>query len=182
VLSFYGPLPPASWRFTRTAFGRPELDPHFALRFSLANAPTLVACAVSRDEVGVDVEPLARGEDVLRVAASVLSPREHEALRRLPPSAMADRALTLWTLKEAYVKARGLGLSMPVDALTFTFDDALVTLDVEPALPEGGGATDFMILDRAGHRIAVAAERAGGREPRLRVTETIPLLDPVPRV
>jgi 4'-phosphopantetheinyl transferase len=182
VLSSYAPLPPSAWRFTRNAFGRPELDPRFRLRFSLANAPTLVACAVSRDEVGVDVEPLARGEDVLRVAASVLSPRENAALLRVPRSAVPDHALTLWTLKEAFVKARGRGLSMPVDELTFTVEDGRVSLEVGPAVHDGGSAWHFRILDRAGHRLAVAAESAGGRAPRLRVSETIPLLDPVSRV
>jgi 4'-phosphopantetheinyl transferase len=177
ALSRYGPMQPAEWRFARNAFGRPELDPRFALRFSLANSPTLVACAVSRDEVGLDVEPLTRGADVLRVAVSVLSPGERGALETLPAAARADRALTLWTLKEAYVKARGKGLSMPVDTLTFTIEDGRVSLEAGPELGDGR-AWHFRIVERAGHRISVAAERGGSREPLLRIAETVPLLGP----
>jgi 4'-phosphopantetheinyl transferase len=176
VLSSYGPLRPAEWHFTRNAFGRPELDPGFALRFSIANSPTLVACAVSRDEVGVDVEPLARGADVLRVAGSVLSPRERAALAALPATELADRALTLWTLKEAYVKGRGRGLSMPLDALTFTVEDGRASLEVGSALHDGS-AWQFRIVNRADHRISVAHERADSRELFLRITEAIPLLE-----
>jgi 4'-phosphopantetheinyl transferase len=177
ALSRYGPMQPAEWRFARNAFGRPELDPGFALRFSIANSPTLVACAVSRAEVGMDVEPLTRGADVLRVAGSILSPGERGALATLPAAARADRALTLWTLKEAYVKARGRGLSMPVDALTFTVEDGHVSLEVGPELCDDG-AWHFRTVDRAGHRLSVAAERGGAREPFLRIAETIPLLGP----
>jgi 4'-phosphopantetheinyl transferase len=58
----------------------------------------------------------------MAVAERFFSPLEVDALRRLPDHARRDLFFRYWTLKESYIKARGPGLAIPLDAFWFTFD------------------------------------------------------------
>jgi 4'-phosphopantetheinyl transferase len=174
VLSRYGTSRPADWRFTRNAHGRPELDPPGHLRFNLSNSPGLVGCAVALHEVGLDLEPHARAEAILRLAGRVFSDEERRALAALPESARAGRALSLWTLKEAYLKARGTGISLPLQEITFApAAPTPIAMTLGPSLGDDPARWHFRLLDHAGHRVALAT----GAALRLRARETIPLLD-----
>jgi len=112
---------PSSFRYRLGPHGRPSLDPPRTLDFNATNHPELVACAVARETVGVDLEPLARGDEILEIATSVFSAPERAALAALAASARRERAVSLWTLKEAYLKARGLGLSAPLQDIVIDF-------------------------------------------------------------
>ena len=119
ALSRYAPVEPAAWRFRTNRWGRPEIDvppPGIPpLRFNLSHTRGLVVCLVALGgEVGVDVERADRGRDLLPVAERFFSPTEVAALRALPPAAQRGRFLEYWTLKEAYIKARGMGLALPL--------------------------------------------------------------------
>jgi 4'-phosphopantetheinyl transferase len=159
ALSSYRPVEPAAWQFRATAHGRPELDPPCGLTFNLANHPTMVVCAIrARAELGVDVEPLTRGPEILEIADSVFAPRERTALRALPEPAQPDRALSLWTLKEAYIKARGLGLYLPLDGFAFSFDAARPQICFAPTITDSADRWTFRTTDLLDHRIALALE------------------------
>ena len=159
VLSVYAPHAPRDWRFRTGSHGRPELEPPSPLRFNLSHCDGLVACLVGLErEVGVDVEPAGQGADALALAEGICSAAERRALAELPGAAAREaQALTLWTLKEAYVKARGLGLSLPVASLTFTLAADRISLvdpaDAEPA-PERWRFAAFAL---GPHRAALAA-------------------------
>lgn len=179
ILSVCQSMDPAALRFATNPYGRPHLDPPCGLWFNLSNTTELVACGVSRDgEVGVDVEPLDRGPDVVEVADTVFSPRELRELRSIAdPAALRDRALDLWTLKESYIKARGMGLSLPLDRFSFVFDDpARLTIAIDPSLADDPARWRFRRLDVAGHRLAVCAERVAPRELDVRVHDVTELL------
>jgi 4'-phosphopantetheinyl transferase len=110
---------PAAWRFTRDSHGRPFIsyrqrsDP---LHFSLSHTDGFVACAVSRCErVGIDVEATDRRAAHLEIARTFFAPSELADLISLPPAQQKDRFFDLWTLKEAYAKARGMGLQIALD-------------------------------------------------------------------
>lgn len=126
ALSRHRPVARAAWQFRRNEYGRPELDPPCGLRFNLSNHPSLVACAVREGELelGCDLEPLDRGAEVLGIADTVFAPVELAELRALPAAAQPQRAVSLWTLKEAYIKARSMGLSLPLKEFAFSFDAA----------------------------------------------------------
>jgi len=105
---------PGELAFRSNAYGRPELDPPSRLRFNLTNTDGLVACVVSQDhDVGVDAEPLALADRVLEVAATVFGDDERATLARLDGATRREHAVRLWTCKEAYMKARGMGMSLP---------------------------------------------------------------------
>ena len=128
VLSSYLPgTAPADLRFVRGVAGRPVLaPPHDAsgIDFNLAHTRGLVALALTRGpHLGVDVE---RCEKIvpLAVARRFFSTIEADALDALPVDARPRRFLRLWTLKEAYLKAIGTGISGGLGSATFMIDDA----------------------------------------------------------
>jgi len=140
VLSRYVDVPPETWRFYRNEFGRPYVDwktmgvtPSLpGLLFNLSNTAGLVVCGVSsKHELGVDVEPLARHDQILGIANTVFAGPELEILPRLPTAERRRAAVDFWTLKEAYIKARGMGLSIPLEQFWYTLGDPIrIAFDV----------------------------------------------------
>jgi 4'-phosphopantetheinyl transferase len=182
VLSKYRAIPAAGWRFRRNEYGRPEVDPPCGLRFNLANHPSLVVCAVHEGEaqLGVDVEPLDRGKEVLDIATTVFAEAELSALRALPSASQPDRAVSLWTLKEAYIKARGMGLALPLKDFAFDFTGTSPRITFSPGLDDDPGRWRFLITDHEHHRIALAVESNGGAQPGLHLTKLEEFADPLP--
>jgi phosphopantetheine--protein transferase-like protein len=70
-------------------------------------------------EIGIDVEDITRTVDTDAVAPSVFSPAELADFREAGLEDRRDRFFSYWTLKESYIKARGMGLSLPLDAFWF---------------------------------------------------------------
>lgn len=97
------------------AYGKPSLAHgcgEGTLRFSLAHSRQMALFAFARGcEVGVDIESVHPMQDADRIAARFFSPREVAALRALPPEERQRAFFACWTRKEAYLKARGVGLS-----------------------------------------------------------------------
>lgn len=124
TLSRIEPLEPAAWRFSPTAAGRPEVaSPVSALRFNLSHTEGLVACAVTRTaDVGVDVEYRPRRVEISRVAPGVLTAGECADLDARSPEDRRRRFFEYWTLKEAYLKAVGLGFGLSPRKLHFRPD------------------------------------------------------------
>jgi 4'-phosphopantetheinyl transferase len=174
ALSQYHPLAPKAWYFKSNVHGRPAADPACGLLFNLSNSPGLVVCLISRGgEVGVDAEPYDRAEKVVEVAAEVFSPLELAQLQTLRSSERLDRAMSLWTLKEAYIKARGMGLALPLKKFSFLFGGAdAPRLELDPELDDEAGRWRFCLLEHAGHRIALMAEQV--TEPELELWEMRP--------
>ena len=137
ALSRHAPVSPELWRFDTTEHGRPEIAaPSSDLRFNVSNTHGLVACAVTLGrEVGIDVEQ-HRDDAPLDLVDSHFAPVERTALRALPAGDRARRFLELWTLKEAYIKARGLGLALPLDRFWFDLDGPTPRLSIAPELED----------------------------------------------
>jgi 4'-phosphopantetheinyl transferase len=118
ALSHFAPVTPEAWRFDTNPHGRPHIGLPLGyewLRFNLSHTEGLAVVAIARDiELGVDVEMTDRRIETAAVAARTFSPGE---LAQFTDN--TDLFYDYWTLKEAYVKARGLGLNLPLDSFTF---------------------------------------------------------------
>jgi 4'-phosphopantetheinyl transferase len=178
ALSAFHPLPLCDWRFVSNAYGKPSAIPERGLRFNLSNSPGLVVCLVSEGaEVGVDVEPVERSPRMLEVASRVFSPRELKQLEALSAAEKLDRALCLWTLKEAYIKARGMGLALPLEKISFLFGrGGAIRLELEDEVGDRATRWRFCLIDRAEHRIALMVEAHA--VPVFEMWQTRPLLTP----
>ncbi|HEX8213441.1 MAG TPA: 4'-phosphopantetheinyl transferase superfamily protein [Longimicrobium sp.] len=124
LLARYLEIRPDEMVFRYSAHGKPSLDGSAAdsgLRFNFSNAGGmgLAAFALGR-EVGVDLEELVRVADFASIAERFFSPAENEALLALPPKSRDAAFFTCWTRKEAYIKAVGEGLSIPLDSFDVT--------------------------------------------------------------
>jgi 4'-phosphopantetheinyl transferase len=186
VLSRYADVPPADWRFTRNAYGKPEiLEPPEAsllgrLCFNLSHTTDLAACAIVLDrEVGVDAEDVdRRGRDISEeLIRHCLSPQELACFRALPPEARKSSFFDYWTLKEAYLKARGFGLSLPIEAITFSWPSGVphsepAAVSFAPEIkddPQTWQLERFSPTER--HRIALAVRRPLGLDLRVVLRE-----------
>ena len=166
VLSHYQELAPRDWRFSTNANGKPEIAGQSSLRFNLSNTEGLVVCALARDsQVGVDVERLGRTSP-LEVARSYFAAAEVSSLEELPAHERARRFFDYWTLKESYIKARGLGLSVPLDRFWFQLErDRPPRLEIAPALDDDGECWQFIqCTPTPDHLVAVCIRRSEGRD------------------
>lgn len=148
--------------FSANEFGRPHisapascLDTHF----SLSHTDGLLALAVSSTyEVGLDVEDTQRPTQVAGIARSYFSPAEWRTLEHLEDADQREQFFSIWTLKEAYIKALGKGLSTDLSefSITITPDSAAVT-----GAPTGSPAAEtwqfFRLRPTPRHQLAVAA-------------------------
>lgn len=126
VLSRYECVPEASWRFERNSYGKPFVAaPRPGLYFSLTHTAGMVACAISPCvEVGVDAERVDRTCEYLTLSRRCFAPAEARSTESATPELLAERFFTFWTLKEAYVKARGMGLSLPLQGFEVRLGEA----------------------------------------------------------
>lgn len=120
LLSSYLSRRPQDVRFAYSNYGKPRLtdaDNTSDLRFNLTHSHDLALLAVTRGrDLGVDVERLRDMErDGEPLAERFFSPRETAVLRSLPPELRREAFFHCWTRKEAYIKANGKGLSLPLD-------------------------------------------------------------------
>jgi 4'-phosphopantetheinyl transferase len=136
ALSHYAPVNPCDWRFEAGPFGRPELSSAFAaldLRFNLSHTRGLAACAIARNRaVGIDVELLDTPTDLRAIAQTYFTRSECAQIDTAPSALKSQVFLSIWTLKEAYIKARGVGLSLPLKSFSVT----VVPPGIAPALDD----------------------------------------------
>ena len=95
-------------------YGKPYLPQLPDFHFSLSHSGTMALCAVSDEEVGCDIE-LPRGYDPA-IARRFFHPAEQEWLFSHPEAEQSGAFFRLWTCKESFVKALGLGLSLELDS------------------------------------------------------------------
>jgi 4'-phosphopantetheinyl transferase len=174
ALSRYASVAPGEWVFETEASGKPRLaGPEGAppLTFNISNTIGFVACIVALDRaVGVDVENVDRSSGVLNLADRCLAPGELRRVRSLPPALRVRGFLEHWTLKEAYVKARGTGLSVAPELVSFEIGGASVQLFLDPRT---GDRADRWEVYQASptdvHILAAAMERPRGGPPSIRL-------------
>lgn len=172
TLGRYLDIPSWLLRFTHNRYGKPELSDEAAvgrLRFNVSHSHDLALFAfASGREVGVDIEQIRADFAGMEVAERFFSPAEVTALKALPPEARVRSFFDCWTRKEAYIKARGEGLSHPLHRFTVSLGSgALISLSTEDE--QGAQRWSLMELFPAeGYCAALAVE---GGPPSLRCWE-----------
>ncbi len=161
--SYHSSLGPADWQFSTNDYGRPMVANRRMAGnnpvFSLSHTRGLVVLAICRSgELGVDVEFCRQFGDAARLSDQFFSAGESRDLNSLPESQQGQRYFDYWTLKEAYMKARGLGFAIPLRS--FSFDLSLpgkIGFSVEPGAGDRKEGWQFwQTRPNTTHRIAVA--------------------------
>ena len=164
LLGRYLDIAPGSISFSYSTHGKPALISESgsdAIRFNLSHSHGMALYAVSRGrELGVDLEYVRRDLEADQIAERFFSQSEIVALRALPLGLCKLAFFLCWTRKEAYIKARGEGLSMPLDQ----FDVSLIPgepaalLSTQPDSAEVRRWSLRNLTPAAGYAAALAAQ------------------------
>jgi 4'-phosphopantetheinyl transferase len=164
ILSLYLGIKPATLLFQYNMYGKPALacltgEKQISFNVSHTRGIALYAVTLQRS-IGVDIEHIdakVGGNDIVE---RFFSPREISAFRVLPPALQREAFFRAWTRKEAYIKARGEGLSRPLDQFGVSLAPgepaALLEADDDP-----GEATRWSLRDLSvgsGYLAALAVE------------------------
>jgi 4'-phosphopantetheinyl transferase len=148
---------PHDWLWREGLRGRPEVDAaDCPISFNLAHSAGMVVCAISwGGPVGVDVEHRARTPLEHGLIERCCAPDEAADIEAYAPD-WGDRFLQYWTLKESYLKATGLGISVHLPDVRFRIEDT-----PRPAFTGGqAGADTSWVFDLStinpAHYVAVA--------------------------
>lgn len=127
LVATYQSLPTAQVTFDYTRRGKPQLPTHLdrhadgPLAFNLSDSQDLAVVAVTRGPaLGVDVEVVRDMPDALGISKSFFASAERDVLASVPETQRSHTFFNCWTRKEAYIKATGDGLSVPLDRFTVT--------------------------------------------------------------
>jgi 4'-phosphopantetheinyl transferase len=134
ILGRYLHRDPRTLRFCSNPYGKPSLTQESGgeatLSFNVTHAGALALYAVTRKRaIGIDLEDIRMDVEWESIAERFFSPHERRMLRALPSAQRLEAFFRCWTHKEAYIKARGMGLSLALDQF-----DVSVSPGVPPAL------------------------------------------------
>ena len=181
ILSRYQDVTPTDWRFVTNQYDCPFIDPSqntLDLRFNLSHATGLVVLGVTRGrQLGVDVEWSPRRLKVEEVADSFFAAPEVRAFHRLPAHQQRERFFAYWTLKESYIKARSMGLSIPLKKFWFDVETVgEIHFDLDPVLADDPRSWTFLRMTASrSHPLAVAVRCCPSTPLQLRVFRCVPL-------
>ena len=180
TLSRYAAVDRRDWRFTNNQWGRPDIDPGHGLgdlHFNLSHTDGLIAVAVARSgpELGVDVEDTWRRSHTDQIADHFFAPAEVAALRALPAERQHSRFFELWTLKEAYIKARGMGLAISLHNFAYELDGGAIGLTIDPVLGDTTAGWQLLLHSPTErHKLALAVRFPGGEPAQVQLFEILP--------
>jgi len=152
LLGDYTGTDPVNIAIEVSEHGKPVLRESAGIEFNISHSGAMLVLAFARSRVGVDVEEIRPMPDALEIAERFFSPIEIEQLRTCPEQNRVTAFFTCWTRKEAYIKARGEGLSIPLASFT-------VSLDPEhPSIQDASPWTLAEIPRIPGYAAALAVE------------------------
>jgi 4'-phosphopantetheinyl transferase len=171
VLSQYWPIPPQDWVFSHSDRGKPLIaNPGTpALRFNLTHTRALAACIVSLDvDCGIDAEQLSARHNPEDIAKRMFSADENAHLQRLSGVARLEYFYSCWTLREAYVKARGVGIAFPMHKLEFSFSDIhAIRVVFDSDINDNAALWDFQLFRPTAAHILATANRSGNQSVKV---------------
>ena len=182
ALSRYVAVEPEAWSFSRNSYGRPFAAnieaQQFGLSFNISHSHDLVVLAVATGRaLGVDVEYARSRIGAIDFSKRVLAADEMAALSLLPKEEVPDRFLEYWTFKEAYTKARGMGLAIPLNQVAFHYPSrSSVGMTIRPPLGDDPARWYvWQLRPTPKHIMAVCSGRVGPGQPSLVVRKSVPM-------
>ncbi len=178
-------ITPAAWVFTTNEYGRPRIanrnEEAVGLCFNISHTQGLIAVGISwHRTLGVDVENLRVRKVSEGVANRFFSASEAATLAALDPEQRAECFFEYWTFKESYIKALGMGLSVPLDRFSFDYpDDHTVRIDIDPMLKDQASRWRFFqYRPTPEHLLVICAERIKGDDMLLfpRIRKIMPMI------
>ena len=164
ILGRYLNAEPGHLRFCYSPLGKPSLSRGFGretLRFNLSHSDGLALYAVTLGrEVGVDLERLHPDLADEQIAQRFFSPHEVAQLNSLPPNLRQEAFFNCWTRKEAYIKARGEGLTLRLDQFDVSLapGEPAALLDTKDDPQEASRWSLRELVPGPGYVAALAAE------------------------
>jgi 4'-phosphopantetheinyl transferase len=174
-------IPHQALSFRHDSFGRPSLDNPEALDcgldFNLSHTAGLIALAATcHTAVGVDVENASRVQPAMELASRFFSPDEVASLGTFAGDALNLEFYRHWTLKESYLKAYGVGLSLPLDQFGFRLTAQRAEFYLAPAAEHRAEEWYFaQWRASADHLLAVCARHRSEISPTFTLRRIIPL-------
>lgn len=135
ALAHYTGIPPHELQIARTDDGKPFLtNTPYPLYFNLTHSGNFAALAVTRQgEVGIDIET-ARNRSYLQIVERYFHPDEVTQLHNCEEAQREQLFYRLWTLKEAFFKATGTGISTGLEKVYFSFQGDEIATHFSPVL------------------------------------------------
>ena len=187
VLSQYAPISPEQWEFASNAYGKPAISNNHwdakTISFNISHTDGLVALGITKAKsIGVDAENIISRPAPIEVANHFFSANEVAELDALTLSKRQERFFQFWTLKEAYIKARGMGLSIPLNQFSFHIPapakSSTPRLSFHPDLNDDPYRWRFwQFRASSNHLLAICVERAEVAAAHLQIHRIIPLVE-----
>jgi 4'-phosphopantetheinyl transferase len=145
ILAKHSGCSPQQLAFSYNPQGKPLLANNPALAFNLSHSGDWVVLAVAQgcEQLGVDVEHCQRRNKVLAIAERYFAASELAELQALPAEQQRRRFFDYWTLKEAYIKARGEGLAMSLQSFAFELTAQAITLKLPTTSTDNAAQWQF---------------------------------------
>jgi 4'-phosphopantetheinyl transferase len=132
ILSGYLGITAREIQFDYSAYGKPELSRNKqTLSFNVSHSGDRALIAVSRTAVGIDLECIRRKQNWRELADVVCGSAESSTWLNSPAEQARHAFYAHWTAKEAYLKARGVGMSLPLHAVRIRWTGGVPSLDVD---------------------------------------------------
>lgn len=128
-LKSYGINYTESTPIVKGRYGKPMLGEHPEIHFNLSHADGIAACIVNDIECGIDCEKIRDFRP--NVLKRVFSEQERAFFDSVPDDEKNSVFFRMWTLKEAYIKAIGTGLSFPMNKAEFLLSESGLSTNLE---------------------------------------------------
>jgi 4'-phosphopantetheinyl transferase len=182
VLSRYSVIKPEQWRFGKNEYGKPKIvnteDSVSRISFNISHSESQIILGVTyMQNLGIDTENVMTSKVSLDLADLVFSPSEVSALHGLPERMQNERFFEYWTLKESYIKAKGIGLSIPLNQLIFEFpDERMIKVYFHPKLNDSPAGWRFwQVRPATDYLMAVCVQRSRSSSQQLVMRRIVPL-------
>jgi len=183
ILARYTNRDPSSLEFVLNPYGKPHLRARTGSPcpgFNLSHTHGLVALAVADEQdIGLDIENSRCAAGWAELVRNVLTPEEQAELWSCPPNQQQRRFYELWTLKEAYIKARGIGFSLPFHGFSIRLPvNRTIGIAFGDGIVDNPAAWWFELFAIETFRLALAIRASNGKRWTVRLLSAEPLLAP----